>query len=101
MAKKSVRAIHNKHLRDPEVAAEYLNEAFASGDNTIVLMALRNIVEAQEGGIAKVAERAELGRQSMYKTLSETGNPKLDTLTALFHGIGLQISVKPEGGHIS
>ena len=27
MATRNVRATHNKHLRDPEVATEYLNEA--------------------------------------------------------------------------
>lgn len=96
MGGKNIRGIHNLHLRDPEVASEYLNEAFGSGDQAIILMAIRNIVEAQEGGIASVADRAHLGRESMYKMLSPHGNPKLTTLAALFHGIGLKLCVQPE-----
>ena len=59
-------------------------------------MAIRNVVDAQEGGISGVAEKSELGRESMYKMLSPRGNPKLATLYALFHGLGLKLEVTPE-----
>ena len=95
MGSRNVRATHSKHLRNLEVAAEYLNEALETGDNAVILMAIRNIVEAQESGIAGVATRAQLGRESMYKMLSAEGNPKLSSLTALLHGIGLQLHVEP------
>ncbi|MFI4955676.1 MAG: DNA-binding protein [Gammaproteobacteria bacterium] len=100
MPKKSIRDIHSIHLRDPAVASEYLNEAFASGEQAVILMAVRNVVEAQEGGVASVAKRAHIGRESMYKMLSATGNPKLTSVAALFHGIGLQLCVKPEDTQI-
>lgn len=45
-----VRATHNEQLRDPLVAAAYLNEALDDGDATVILMALRNIAEAQKDG---------------------------------------------------
>jgi len=51
----NVRVTHNKHLRESEVAAEYLNEALEDGDAAVILMALRNIAEAQEGGITGLA----------------------------------------------
>jgi DNA-binding phage protein len=38
-------------------------------------MALRNVAEAQ-GGLGKLAKKAHVGRESLYKTLSKTGNPK-------------------------
>lgn len=101
MGKKTIREIHNVHLRDPKVACEYLNEAFASEEPAIILMAIRNIVEAQEGGFASVAERAHLGRESMYKMLSTTGNPKLNSLVALFHSVGLQLCVKQHENWVS
>ncbi len=50
--KANVRTTHSEHLRDPEVAAEYLNAALEDSDATVILMALRNIVEAQEDGMA-------------------------------------------------
>ena len=54
---RNVRATHNQHLRDPEVAAEYLNEAFEDGEAAVILMALRNVAESQEDGIAGLADR--------------------------------------------
>ncbi len=96
MGSRNVRETHNKHLRDPEVAAEYINEALASDDVAIILMAIRNVVDAQEGGLAGVAAKSALGRESMYKMLSPNGNPKLSTLNSLFHGLGLKLEVTPE-----
>ena len=57
-------------------------------------LALRDVVEAQ-GGIAKIAEQANLNRQNLYKALSEEGNPRLKTLGAVLHGLGLRLSVEP------
>ena len=95
MGSRSVRETHNKQLRDPEMAAEYINQALESGDSSIILMALRNIVEAQSDGISGVAARANLGRESMYKMLSAKGIPKLSSLTSLLKSIGLQLHVEP------
>lgn len=94
---RNVRMTHSEHLRDPAVAAEYLNAALEDGDPSVVLMALRNIAEAQEGGIAGVAERAQLGRESMYKMLSSSGNPKLSSFTKLIRSLGLHLEV--HAGH--
>lgn len=96
MASRNVRETHNEHLRELEVAAEYINQALASDDVAVILMAIRNVVDAQEGCIAGVAEKSELGRESMYKMLSPRGNPKLSSLNALFHGLGLKLEVTPE-----
>ncbi len=91
---RNVRQTHNELLKDPEVAAEYLSEALDDGSPSIVLMALRNIVEAQEGGIAGLAARSKLGRESMYKMLSASGNPKLSSFTKVIDGLGLHLKVE-------
>ncbi len=91
---RNVRMTHSEHLRDSEVAAEYINEALEEGDPSVVLMALRNIAEAQEGGIAGLAARSHLGRESMYKMLSEEGNPKLSSFTKVIEGLGLHLKVQ-------
>lgn len=96
MATRNVRHTHDRQLRDHSVAAEYLNEALESEEPAIVLMALRNIAKAQEGGVAGLAARASLGRESMYKMLSGKGNPKLDSFVKVMHGLGLKISVIPD-----
>lgn len=93
MASSNARATHNKHLQDIEVMQAYLNKAIATGDHQVMLMALRNIAEAQEDGITGLAACANLSRNSMYKILSSNGNPKLDTFLKVIHGLGLDISV--------
>ena len=76
---RKVKETHNEQLRDPKVAAEYLSDALEDGEASVILMALRNIAEAQEDGISGLAIRSELGRESMYKMLSANGNPKLSS----------------------
>ncbi len=101
MATRNVRQTHTEMLKDLDVASEYLNEALEGDDPAVVLMALRNIAEAQEDGISGLAERASLSRESMYKMLSSSGNPKLSSFVKLMHGLGLKIQVQPDTAHAS
>lgn len=96
MNKKNIREIHDICLREPEIAAEYINQALSSEDSSVIMMAIRNVVTAQEGGMAYVSERAHLGRESLYKMLSVNGNPKLTSLTWLLHGLGLRLRVEAD-----
>ena len=91
---RSVRETHNDLLRDPEVAAEYFSAALEEADAAVILMALRNVAEAQEDGISGLATRSELGRESMYKMLSKSGNPKLSSFTKVIQGLGLKLKVE-------
>ena len=82
-------------LKDPAEAAAYLSahlEDDGSDSDELFLMALRDVVKAH--GFGEVAERAQVGRESLYKSLSETGNPKLSTLSSLLHALGLRLSVQ-------
>lgn len=40
-----------------------------------------------------VARKAHVGRENLYKTLSENGNPELRTINRLLHAMGLRLSV--------
>lgn len=79
-------------LRDPREAAEYLNAALEEDDPELFLLALRNVAEAQ-GGMAQLAEKTKLNRESLYKMLSERGNPEFRSLEALLHALGLRLAV--------
>jgi probable addiction module antidote protein len=79
-------------LRDPEYAAVYLEASMADSIEEF-LYALREVASAQEGGLQHVAEQAKLGRESMYKSLSKQGNPRIKTLESILDAVGLQISV--------
>jgi len=81
-------------LKDPKEAAAYLEAAIEDGDQAGLMRALRNVAEAL-GGIAQVAKAANLNRETLYRTLSEGGNPELRSLTAILGAAGLRLSVKP------
>ena len=81
---------------DPEFATIYLaaalDESDEPGGQYALLAALRQIAEAQ--GMASVAERAGIPRESLYRALSPRGNPTLKTLLALLHATGLRLGVQ-------
>jgi probable addiction module antidote protein len=81
-------------LKDPREAAEYLNAAIEEGQRELFLLALRNVAEARLGGMAQLAEQAGLNRESLYRMLSEQGNPALSSLDKLLHALGLRLSVE-------
>jgi probable addiction module antidote protein len=80
---------------DPDFATEYLRTAFEEmdedGGEAALLAALRHVVEAR-GGMADVARRAELSRESLYRALSPNGNPTLHTLRAVVRATGLSFA---------
>jgi len=79
-------------LADPEFAAEFLNVASEDDDPKTYLTALRKVVEAR-GGMASVAGKAELSRETLYRTLSVRGNPTIKTLSAVLKATGLKFGV--------
>ena len=81
-----------EQLADAEFAAQYLNAASEDDDPKTYLTALRKVVEAS-GGMASVAGKAELSRETLYRTLSVRGNPTIKTLAAVLKATGLQSGV--------
>ena len=83
-------------LKNHEEAVAYLNEALEEslkGDaesQEVLLMAFRNVAEAQ-GGVGALAKKADVGRESLYKTLSPKGNPEWRTLMSLVRAMGIQL----------
>jgi probable addiction module antidote protein len=80
--------------QNPEFAAEYLKAALEDSDEPkVLLLALRHLAEAK-GGVAKVAKKAGVTRESLYRALSANGNPRLSTLVAVTKAIGLKLTVE-------
>lgn len=82
-------------LKDPEEAAGYLNAALEGGNIGVFLRALRNVVQAR-GGMKSLSDDAKKGRTSLYKTLSEKGNPYLKNTNDVLSAIGMQLMVVAE-----
>lgn len=82
--------------KDPSLAADYLNDVLATGDEVDLMLALRYLSDAF-GGVQEVARQAEANPNTMYRTLSERGNPSLKTLRAILSAMGLRLAVQPIG----
>lgn len=80
-------------LDSPETQAAYLNATIEESDGDVgaIAEALGAIARAQ--GMTDVAEKAGLGRQSLYKALSRNGNPSLETVFRVARVLGLRFSV--------
>ena len=81
------------YLETPEDVAAYIEAALEHDDPKLLLAALRDVTESK-GGIAMMAKKTGLGRESLYKTLSHNGNPKLSTLFEVIKALGLHLTVK-------
>ncbi len=80
-------------LTDPAEAAAYIEAALEAEDSAALLLALREVAKAH--GMAEIARRAELGDKTLFRALSETGNPTLETVNKVLHAVGLRLSVEP------
>lgn len=79
--------------KDPKFAAEYLRAALEDDDEPrVLLITLRQLALAL--GIAKVAKSAGIERESLYRALSPSGNPRLSTLVAVTKAVGLKLTVE-------
>lgn len=67
------------------------------GDARAVPVALRTVAEAV-GGMAALARKTGLSRETLYRTLSVRGNPRLDTLAAILKAFGLRLTVQARSG---
>ncbi len=80
-------------LKDPVVAAKYLEEILADGNMDVFTAALKDVADARLGGISALSKKTALNREQLYKTLSKNGNPRLNTLSEVLQAVGLRVSV--------
>lgn len=88
----------NEKLQDKKRTEAYLKVALDEFEQTRnakhLLQSLRSVAEAR-GGISELARRTKMNRQSLYKALSEEGNPRLSTIGIILHGLGYKLSLEP------
>jgi len=74
---------------------EYLRAALEDEDehtDAVFLLALRDVAQANH--MTYVAEVTGLNRESLYKMLSQRGNPGINSLKAVLNAVGLKLSVE-------
>ena len=84
-----------EQLRTPEEMAAYLDAWLteAPDDAAGIARALGDIARAK--GMSQVARDAGLSRESLYKALSESGNPSFATILKVAHALGVRLHAEP------
>jgi len=82
------------YRNDPDYAVKMLNAILEDGDQSELLIALRQMAKAF-GGVQTVAEIAHLSPTQLYRTLSPDGNPVLSSFSAILKAMGLRLAVQP------
>jgi probable addiction module antidote protein len=78
---------------DPAYALQLLNSILEDGDQSELLVALRQMAKAF-GGVQAVAAQAHLNPTQLYRTLSPEGNPALSSFSAILKAMGMRLSVQ-------
>ena len=80
-----------KQLRTPEEMAAYLDAWLSEAPDDVagIARALGDIARAK--GMSQVARETGLSRESLYKALSENGNPSLATVLKVAKALGLTL----------
>ena len=80
-----------ERVKDPEFAMYYLNELMSDrtpGAKGRLLLGLRRM--AQSYGMLRLSKKIGRGRETLYVTLSEKGNPTLETFLAILDAFGIE-----------
>jgi probable addiction module antidote protein len=77
------------HLKSDADMAAYLEAALEDGDPALVAAALGDIARAK--GMSGIAKETGLGRESLYKALSQDGNPEISTVLKVIKALGLRL----------
>jgi probable addiction module antidote protein len=81
------------YLKSEEDMAAYLTVALEEDDMAFFAGALGDVARAK--GMTEVAREAGLGRESLYKGLSQKGNPEFATVLKVLRALGLGLTVAP------
>ena len=78
-------------LDSDEALVEYLNAALAENDPNCFAKALGNVARAK--GMSSISDTSGVGRQSLYRALSDEGNPRIDTLFKVLEALNIRLAI--------
>ena len=78
-------------LDSDEAMVEYLNVALETNDPKYFTKALGNVARAK--GMSSISDASGLGRQSLYRALSDEGNPRIDTLFKVLDTLKIRLAI--------
>ncbi|AMW16512.1 putative addiction module antidote protein [Glaesserella parasuis] len=77
-----------KYLDSDEAIAIYLTEIAETGDSNDFIVALGDVARAK--GIAEIAQKTGLARESIYKALTSGSKPRFDTIMRIMNALNLK-----------
>ena len=80
-----------QHLNSPDEIRTFLQETLETGNESDFLHALN--IAARAMGMTEVAKKAGVTRASLYKSLSENGNPRFLTISKIAKALGCRLVV--------
>lgn len=81
----------SEYLDDDTSIEAYLAAAFEDGDPRLMIAAIGDVARAR--GMSQIARETGLARESLYRALSDEGNPGFDTVVKVIKA--LKITLKP------
>jgi len=100
MAKKKTKTFpydSAEYLDTNEAINAYMEEALETDDPAFIAKALGTIARAR--GMSRIAKKAGLSRESLYKALSTEGNPEFATIIRVMQALGLKFSITATQAH--
>lgn len=77
-----------KYLDSDEAIAIYLNEMLETGNSNDFILALGDVARAK--GVAEIAQKTGLARESIYKALSDGAKPRFDTILRIMQALNIK-----------
>jgi probable addiction module antidote protein len=78
-----------QYLGTPAAQAEFVDAALETGDAGYIAHAFGVVARAR--GMSQLAQDTGLSRESLYRALSNEGNPSLSTLLKVAQALGLKL----------
>ncbi|WP_158807430.1 addiction module antidote protein [Beijerinckia sp. L45] len=82
-----------EHLKSDEAMSAYLNAAFEEDDPKLLMTVLGDIARAK--GMSILSKETGLSRESLYRALSNEGNPTFSTILKVTRALGLRLTTEP------
>jgi probable addiction module antidote protein len=80
------------HINTKEDVIGVLEAALEENDTALLFAVIGDI--ARSKGMAQIAKELNLARESLYRSLSQGGNPSFDTVVKVLDNLGYQLSIK-------
>jgi probable addiction module antidote protein len=81
-----------EHINTREDVTAYLEAALEENDTALLLAVIGDI--ARSKGMVQIAKELNLARESLYRSLSQDGNPSFNTVAKVLDNLGFQLSVR-------